>query len=351
MPRPTTLSVLVPNFNHGTRLRESLNAILDQSYQTHEIIVADDCSTDDSVDVVEEIARRSGRVRLIRNQRNLGPVGNSNRLLELATGEYVYFASADDRVLPGLFEQSMQMLSRYPEAGLCSSQARLIDEAGKDRGQYQSRLVAARPTFVSAAESQAALQQHGNWIVGCTLFMRRQAVVDAGGFIEELGPFIDGFTQQVIALRSGACFIPHPLACWRVTATGYSVSQSRNTEAYLSQLAHMVRLMRTEYADLFSETYVASYERECLYGAAASAGLALEGGVSVYVARVERALSPTTVADRALLRLLNLSVRLQARFVTAYVFLRRRRITLEMVRRRLRWLAGLATNRLRRPID
>src|ERR1044071_8971404 len=98
------LSVLMPNFNHGRFLPEALDAILGQSYQPFEVIVIDDASTDNSVEILERFAARHSCIRLVRNEQNMGVMHNVNHLLNLASGDYLLFAAADDVILPGFFE-------------------------------------------------------------------------------------------------------------------------------------------------------------------------------------------------------------------------------------------------------
>lgn len=347
MSQEPTLSVLMPNYNHARFLPESLGAILAQSYRPLEIIVVDDASTDNSVEVIKAFAREEPLIRLVRNEQNIGAVLNANRLLELASGEYVYFASPDDRVLPGLFEKSMTLLAQHPQAGLCSALARLIDETGQDKGLYQSQVMSSQASFFSPAESLRALQQHGGWMVGSTIIFKRQALLEAGGFIPEIGPFVDGFTQQVIALRYGACFIPEPLACWRQTETGYSATESHKIERFLESIGHMTRLMRTTYRDVFPPDYVAQHERECLYGAGVRAGHNLQKAQAVYLGHLRRALSPLNPLDHGLLAGWQWTMRLQTWIITGYLFARRRRLTWELLRRRTAWVLEKARNRVR----
>src|SRR6266446_3649184 len=111
-----TLSVVVPNYNHAKYLEVSLSAILRQSLKPLEIIVLDDASTDNSVEVIRRFAAQNPLVRLVQNEKNLTVVPNLNKGVDLARGEYVYIAAADDEVLPGLFEHSMALLGKYPQA-------------------------------------------------------------------------------------------------------------------------------------------------------------------------------------------------------------------------------------------
>src|SRR5882724_7160314 len=100
-----TLSVVVPNYNHAHYLPECLESLLQQSVEPLEIIVIDDCSTDNSVTVLEEFCRKNPRVSYCRNEKNLGVLATLNRAVQMIRGEYVIFPGADDRVLPGYFEK------------------------------------------------------------------------------------------------------------------------------------------------------------------------------------------------------------------------------------------------------
>jgi len=114
----SSISVVLPNYNHAQYIAGQLSALVSQSVRPLEIIVIDDCSTDESVGVIEEFARRDSIVRLIRHERNMGVVATLNRGLKEARGEYFYGGAADDLVGPGLIECTERMIARYPEAGV-----------------------------------------------------------------------------------------------------------------------------------------------------------------------------------------------------------------------------------------
>lgn len=260
-----TVSVVMTNYNHARFLPEALQAILDQSYRPMEIIIIDDASTDNSVDILEQFAQNDPIIRLIRNERNMGVIYNANRLLELASGEYVYFGAADDRVLPGLFEKSMNLLAQYPQAGLCSTLSQVIGENGEDKGILPTAVVANVPTFLPPERVRRVVLSLGNWIQDNTGICRRDALIEAGGYIPELGSFADGFIYQVIALKHGACFIPEPLAEWRRLETGYAATSTRNIEAQLEVVSCATRLMQSRYKDLFPQDYIDLWENGMLF--------------------------------------------------------------------------------------
>ena len=95
-PRIPTLSVVVPNYNHARYLKAALDAHLEQTEAPCEVIVVDDASTDDSRAIVEDVAARNPRVRLIRVARNGGVNAAMNLGLREAGGDFVCFSAADD---------------------------------------------------------------------------------------------------------------------------------------------------------------------------------------------------------------------------------------------------------------
>src|SRR5687768_4683791 len=115
------VSVVMPNYNHGRYLARSLPAVLGQSLPPLEVIIIDDASTDNSADIIQDFARRYPLIRFHRQDRNQGVVAAMNLGLNLARGQYIYYAAADDEALPGLFEKSLTLLSRYPDASLSCS--------------------------------------------------------------------------------------------------------------------------------------------------------------------------------------------------------------------------------------
>ena len=113
------ISIVVPNYNHAQYLPRCLTALVTQSAPPLEIIVIDDASTDNSLDMIEDFARQHACIRVIRNSTNQGVVAGMNRGVELAQGDYLLFAAADDQLLPGFLEKSVTLLRQHPQAAMC----------------------------------------------------------------------------------------------------------------------------------------------------------------------------------------------------------------------------------------
>ncbi|MBC8232332.1 glycosyltransferase family 2 protein [bacterium] len=329
-----TLSVVMANYNHARFLPESLRAILDQSYRPAEIIIIDDASKDNSVEVIKEFAGKEPIIRILHNERNMGALHTINRLFELSTGEYVCSLAADDKVLPGFFEKSMTLLARYPQAGLCSTLGLYIDETGKDMGLVGNPIISETECFITPAEALHTLRRVGPWVMGSSVIFRRQALIDAGGFIPELHSFCDWFIHQVIALRYGACFIPEPLACWRSMASGWHAATTVNIRGNLEIMQHAAMLMRSTYSDLFPKDYVG----ERLYKAGQ------EAWRTTVLLQEELLQSPYWLlpqrnwVNKVFLAGLRLSVQVQDLAVRLYLFLRFRNARRWLARKRAKSL-------------
>lgn len=259
------LSVCLANYNHARFLPTSIPAILEQSWAPDEFLILDDTSTDDSWEVLQEFARDHSVIRLMRNEKNLGVALSIPRLMEVATGDYIMFCAADDVILPGHFEASMTLLTRHPQAGLCSTMSRIIDEDGRDEGVLPVAAVSRVPAYFPPEVARKHLMTVGNWMQGNTTIYRRSALLEARGFLPELRAFHDNFASQVVALRHGACFIPRGLAAWRRMPTTYSATLKNDPTIDREILQTAKWLMQTEFRDVFPPRYIRVWEQDWLF--------------------------------------------------------------------------------------
>lgn len=264
MTKPT-LSVLMPNYNHAPFLPVALQSVLDQSHQPDEIIVLDDASTDNSVEVIERFAAQHPRIRFERNERNRGIMYNLGHMLGLAKSRFAFFMACDDMILPGFLEKSIALLAEHPEAGICTTLSRVIDKEGKDLGLLSGIVPSEGPVYITPGRARTLLSTVGQWMQGNTTIYRREALIEAGGFLPELHSFSDNFTSQVLALKHGACFIPEPLAAWRRMHGTYSVRCRSNPEVEQALIRNATTLMETRYRDVFPPGYADTWAREMAF--------------------------------------------------------------------------------------
>jgi glycosyltransferase involved in cell wall biosynthesis len=115
------VSFCVPAFNASARIERCLRGVLAQKVPSREILVVDNCSTDDTVAKARKMLHKIPGARIVINPRNLGRVENWNRCLELATGRFIKFAFTNDVLLPGGLQMLLRQIRRRPQVVMVCS--------------------------------------------------------------------------------------------------------------------------------------------------------------------------------------------------------------------------------------
>jgi glycosyltransferase involved in cell wall biosynthesis len=243
--RLPTYSVVVPNYNHGRYLEGALRAHLAQSAPPTEIVVVDDGSTDDSCAVAERLAKTAPSVRLVRLGRNTGVNAAINRGLGEARGDFVCFSAADDVVGPEFAQRSLALLAQHPGAAFCFSDPAEMDGDGGTVHPLPLRL-ADQPRLLRPADVEQLLTRNFFAFPGHATIYRRQALLEIGGFVEDLRWYADWFASCVLAFRHGACYVPQVMAYYRLSRHSYYMSGIRQTETQRELLYRVLDLLATD---------------------------------------------------------------------------------------------------------
>ena len=130
-----TVSVIVPNYNHAPYLRQRLNSIFNQTYQDFEVIILDDCSKDNSKEIIEEYHNRPQVSHVVYNETNSGsPFKQWAKGFDLAQGEYIWIAESDDWSELNFLEEMVLILSQDSSLALafCESYWEYNDKIVKE---------------------------------------------------------------------------------------------------------------------------------------------------------------------------------------------------------------------------
>ena len=211
--KPPKVSVCIDSFNYGRFLPEAIESVLGQSFQDFEIIILDDCSTDDSFEIAQRYAAQDSRVKALRNSANLGMVKNRNACLAQARGEYVKWLHADD------FLCSTEALGRMAAASddnkavsVVASARRIVNEQSKPIDTW-SCFNQERPIAGTTVINRCLFEQR-NLIGGPSAVMFRRALA-ARGFDEAF--FVMADLEMWFHLLEQGCFVyvREPLCAFR----------------------------------------------------------------------------------------------------------------------------------------
>ncbi len=129
------VSVILPNYNHAVFLQQRIDSIFNQSFTDFELIILDDCSTDNSKDVIEQYRGHPHVSYIVYNNSNSGSTFKQwKKGIELAKGKYIWIAESDDFADKRLLENLVPLLNVYSNAGLVFCNSVIINTEGKIMG-------------------------------------------------------------------------------------------------------------------------------------------------------------------------------------------------------------------------
>ena len=207
-----TVAVLLPVYNAGKFLRECLDSILAQTFADFELIVCDDASTDDSAAILAEYAARDPRVKVLRNEKNLGIARTRNRLLEAVSPECKYIAimDSDDVCFPDRLERQLAFLEAHPEVGGVGSALEIIDENSQTTGFRE---------YPTSPDEIRKVMPINNVIAQPTMMLRRAVVLDIGFYDPECVCCSDYEYWLRVLEKYDFANLPEPVLCYRMSST------------------------------------------------------------------------------------------------------------------------------------
>lgn len=106
------VSIITPTYNASKFIEETINSVIHQSYECWELIIIDDCSTDNTVQTIKNFIKKDKRIHLIQNEKNLGPALTRNKGIKFASGAYVAFLDSDDLWKRMKLERQIQFMQK-----------------------------------------------------------------------------------------------------------------------------------------------------------------------------------------------------------------------------------------------
>ena len=160
---PNKVTIIIPAFNAESTIRVSVDSLLAQTWHNIEIIVVDDCSTDNTRDVVAEIAKADPRVKLICQELNQGAYPSRNRGLREVTGDYIMVHDSDDWSHPQKIELQMKTLAESPSCVAVMSHWVRVEEYFEAVGSWLPKGTLFDLNFSSLMFKREVMDRLGGW--------------------------------------------------------------------------------------------------------------------------------------------------------------------------------------------
>ena len=107
------VSIVIPMFNSEKYIASCINSILNQNFSDYEVIIVDDCSTDDSYKIAQSFRMRDERIVVVKNDKNKGICYTRNKGISIAHGKYISFLDDDDILLENFFQDNIRLLEEH----------------------------------------------------------------------------------------------------------------------------------------------------------------------------------------------------------------------------------------------
>lgn len=242
------ISVCIPSYNGASFIKKTIEMVCSQDYDNLEIVIIDDASTDNTVEIIRTI--KDNRIRLLRNEKNLGIAGNFNRLLEEARGEYIMIICADDFLFPGALKAKAKILDENQDVVIVFSSSYVMDEKGQ-------KLFYRRPFTgdqkIKNEKIQKELFINNNYFAEpSNNLIRRSASLKTGKFDTNLWYTIDWDYYLRLLNYGHAYYIDHPYEGFRISNTSLTGKNITNKQKILADEKIFTEKYRT--GDIFPVT-------------------------------------------------------------------------------------------------
>ncbi len=127
------VSVVIPAYNQAEFIRQTIESVISQTYTHLEIIISDDCSEDDTPEIIKQLANKDKRIKALFSSKNKGIPANFNKAFDACTGDYVAFLGGDDLMYTDKIEKQVNFLENNPDYVLCMHYTQFWDEKNKKK--------------------------------------------------------------------------------------------------------------------------------------------------------------------------------------------------------------------------
>lgn len=206
------VSVIMPSYNHAKYLPQAIESVLNQSVRDLELIIVDDCSTDNSKTIIETYMSKDARVRAAFHKKNLGIAKTVNDCIAEAKGQYVAFTASDDVWVESKLEKQLAILEN-DDSLVVWSEGEIINAKGASTGVKFTERTKSTRRKKSGQIFQELL--NGNFIFGTSLIYKREYTQTI--HYDERLKYLNDFKVMIgLAKEHRFYFIDEPLAKYRI---------------------------------------------------------------------------------------------------------------------------------------
>lgn len=229
------VSILIANYNNGKYFKDCYDSLIIQSYDNWEVIIVDDCSTDDSVEIIKDLIKDDPRFKLYENDVNKGCGYTKRRCAELATGDFLAYLDPDDALFYYSIECCMDEFKKYNKIAATYSQLFFCDESLNPKTIFNKIKQINNDKYFFNCPIQ----------ISAFFVFKREAYLKTEGINPNLKTAVDQDLYLKILEIGEAKFIEEPLYKYRLHSQGISQSSSKGkTKESFAKVIHQAMKRR-----------------------------------------------------------------------------------------------------------
>lgn len=227
------VSVLMTVYNRQEYIADAIQSVLDSSCTDWELVVVDDGSVDQSYEIAQRIAAGNTKIRLFRNQKNLGQFANRDRAASLAKGKYIKYLDSDDLIYPHGLQVMVDAMEKFPEAA--------FGMPGLPNGEVP---------YPVKHDGYEGVRKHfldGNYFAfgPSALIFKKESFDAIGGFGDN--PYVGSDTEIMIRLANKFDYVTmSPSLIWWRSHDQQEIKQGHSSNQYYLEGYHRTRAIIEE---------------------------------------------------------------------------------------------------------
>ena len=224
------ISIIMASYNYAHFIGEAIESVINQTYKNWELIIIDDASTDNSLEVIEEYVQKDSRIKLLINEKNLGLAGTLQKGIESATGNWIAFLESDDVFFQNSLEEKVKAINSG--AGIIYTDLELFgDEKSfckywnymKDMNKYLA--LPDNSIFINNFKEIVAKV---NPIPTFSVVMVKKELLKKCNFNSICKASLDHYLWAQLAVETKVYYIHQKLTKWRLHGDSY-INRSKNS--------------------------------------------------------------------------------------------------------------------------
>ncbi len=240
------VSVPVVTYNSSKTVLETLESIYNQTYPNIELIVSDDCSTDNTVEIcrqwIEQHKARFVRVELLTVEKNTGVAGNGNRAEAACRGEWMKGIAGDDILLPNCIQDCIEYVSEHPDVIWLFGKLEGFGRSQEEVDEYMNRCYNYDFFSLSFEEQLRYLIFKGNCLPAPTAFVHISRSRETGVKNDERIPMLEDYPKWINLIRAGVKlhFVNKTIVKYRLSDNSLSTTYNLSLTSRKSHALFMV---------------------------------------------------------------------------------------------------------------